>query len=203
MPNLPEYRTRLQRLQGQRDRLEQDARKYRAEAEKWTREALWTEEARARMQTVAQETQRQLEYHISEPVSLAQAAVFPDPYTQRIDFDMKRGKTEANIMYERDGHLYRDVLFGVGGGPAVVGSFALQIACIVCAKPPVRRLLLCDEPIKDLKGNDYPKRGAEMISAVGKLAKIQIVMISHDPNQIAGADRVFRFTKKGAESEAV
>ena len=203
MPNLPEYRTRLQRLQGQRDRLKQDAQKYRAEAEKWTREALWSEEARVRMQTVAQDTQRQLEYHISEPVSLAQAAVFPDPYALKVVFDMKRGKTECSLAYVRDGREYRDVLFSVGGGAADVGAFALQVAALTLARPRPRMVLLADEPLKWLKGGDLPEKGAEMIGLVSRQVGVQVICISHIPDQIAGADRVFRFTKKGAESEVI
>lgn len=200
MPNLTDYRSQFQRLQGQRDRLRLDSARHKADAAKWTQEALWTEEARIRMQDVAQKTQRQLEYHISEPVSLAQAAVFPDPYALKVDFDMKRGKTECSLAYTRDGHEYRDILFSAGGGPADVGAFALQVAALTLARPRPRMVLLADEPLKWLKGGNLPEKGAEMIGLVSDQIGVQVIMISHIPDQISGADRVFRFTKKGAES---
>lgn len=51
--------------------------------------------ARSVVQIVAEQTQKKLEYHISNLVSMALASVFPEPYVFNLRFVQKRNKTEA------------------------------------------------------------------------------------------------------------
>ena len=69
-------------------------------------------------------------------------AVFDDPYTLRVEFVEKRGKTECELWFAQtkeeeeegneDGERGREVLIdplaGSGGGPVDVAAFALRIA---------------------------------------------------------------------------
>ena len=48
------------------------------------------EKSQAITQQVAQQTQQQLEYHVSEIVSLALSAVLPDPYKLAVEFSIRR-----------------------------------------------------------------------------------------------------------------
>lgn len=201
MPTLTEYRTQLSRLQGQRDKIRQDLDTHKADAVKWQQEAEWSEEARTRLQDVAQKTQKQLEYHIGELVSLANAAVFPNPYELKVEFVLRRGKTECDLIFTRDGQEYRDVLLGIGGGALDVSAFALQVASWTLARPRSRAVLLCDEPLKWLKGTPLPEKGAEMVKLISEKIGLQIIYISHIPEQIASADRVFEFTKRQGVTE--
>ncbi|NIU00181.1 MAG: hypothetical protein GWN01_04340, partial [Nitrosopumilaceae archaeon] len=52
-----------------------------------------------------------------------------------------------------------------------------------------------DEPLKWLKGGDLPIKGSHMIKEISKKLGIQIIMISHSPELIEGADRVFEVKK--------
>src|SRR5690606_8978690 len=73
-------------------------------------------------------TQKQLEYHLAEQVSLAMEAVFDNPYQLKVNFQEKRGKkTEAEILFVKGG-LEFPPLGNAGGGTIDVASLALRIA---------------------------------------------------------------------------
>jgi DNA repair exonuclease SbcCD ATPase subunit len=144
-------------------------------------------EARAIIQHVAQETQKQLEYQISELASLALAGVFDDPYELVLEFVQKRGKTEAVIEFERDG-VRVNPTHCTGGGAQDVAAFALQVALWGIKRN--RPVMVLDEPLKWLKGNDYPERGADVIREISGKLGLQIIMVSHIPDQISHADKV-------------
>jgi DNA repair exonuclease SbcCD ATPase subunit len=153
-----------------------------------------TEEAKAIIQAVAKKTQDKLRSHIEEPVSLAMAAVFDDPYELRLDMVERRGRTECDLIFTKGGKDYDDLMFSGGGGPVDVAAFGLQIAVLAFMKHHARPLLILDEPLKWLKGGELPERGAMMISQVAKELGITVIMVSHIPEQKAGADKLFHVT---------
>lgn len=150
-------------------------------------------------------TQKQLEYHLSEQVSLALASVFDDPYKLKVVFQEKRGKTEAELLFERRGLTVRP--FGaVGGGAIDVAALALRLAYLsMRVDKKVRPILFLDEPFARLKGEDANRRALMLIREISRKLKVQIVMISDEriPREdiIENADRVFLVTqKKGVSS---
>lgn len=159
------------------------------------------EKAQIIIQTTAQETQQQLEYHISELVTLAMDSVFPNPYKIKLDFDLKRDKTEANIWFVDDEGNKIDPMDASGGGAVDVASLALQISLWTLSNPRTRNVLILDEPLKWLKGGELPERGAALIKEISKRLKIQIIMVSHSTELIESADAVFRVSKKGGVSK--
>lgn len=57
------------------------------------------EEAQAFLQKVAQSTQEKLKFQIEDVVNLALESVFPNEYEFKIEFNVSRGKTDAELVF--------------------------------------------------------------------------------------------------------
>lgn len=188
-------RRKLENLKGQ-----QAAIKAQISAEKSRLTALLSEheattQAHLILQEAAKMTQENLQYRISTLVSLAMEGVFNEPYSVQLTFEPQRGKTIANINFQTsDGN---NVSYdATGGGVADVASLGLLFSLWTLQIPKTRNLLILDEPLKWLKGGNYPEKGAAMLSQISHRLGIQILMVSHSPELIDHADRVFQVTKK-------
>ena len=195
---LSKYRNRLEQYKGQETQVKRQIGKLAEEIRDLDREKVNSEKAQVVIRTVAQATQQELEYHISDVVSLALGAVFNDPYELKLDFVIRRGKTEADINFSRKDELIRP-LFSSGGGPVDVASFALRVALWGLSQPRTRNTLILDEPFKWLSVDLQPKAG-EMIKRISNKLGLQIIMISHVPDLIESADKVFNVELKSGIS---
>lgn len=187
--NIQDARNKVEQLRGQRDSLLADMQAGEKQIITLHQQIVDTEEAHAIIQTVAEQTQRQLEYHISEIVSLALAAVFDSPYTLRVVFVQRRNKTECDILFERDGNQFRPV-DATGGGAVDVAALALRFSIWSLRRPRTRNTIILDEPFRFLS-RDLQGRAADMLGEISRRMGLQIVMVSHSPDLIEGADRVF------------
>ncbi len=189
--NIQELRQKLERLKGEQQILIRQRDNAIKVTNEWAIEISATEEAKMIIQVVATKIQDKLKRYIEEPVSLAMAAVFDDPYELKMEIVERRGRTECDFKWQRGKQVYDDLLFSDGGGLVDVGAFGLQVAVLGFQKHHSRPLLILDEPLKWLKGDDLPERGAMMINAVAKQLGITVLMVSHIPEQKAGADKLF------------
>lgn len=137
------------------------------------------EEARLVAQTVAQGVQQSAHDQIAGIVTRCLAAVFDDPYEFKIEFSQKRGRTEAKLLFERDG-VQVDPLEQAGGGVVDVASFALRLSCILLSRPPLRRVLLLDEPFKYVSEGHRPKLRALLLRLAEEL-QFQFFIVTHLP----------------------
>jgi hypothetical protein len=185
-----EYRQILERRKGQRDQVLHELEQSEQNLKLLNRQALYCEEAQLIIQTVAELTQNQLVFHIKELVTLALASVFQDPYQFGIEFVLRRGRTECDLFFIRNEKSV-DPLSASGGGAVDVAAFALQIALWSLGRPRFRNVLILDEPLRFLKGNDLPEKGALMIKEISEKLGIQVIIVSHIPDQIEGSDKVF------------
>ncbi len=154
------------------------------------------QKARAIIQTVAEQTQKQIEYHISNLVSLALASVFPDPYEFKIQFVQRRNRTEADLIFIKDGNEGTPIDVS-GGGPLDVASFALRAS--IWSIKPTRNVLILDEPF-GFVSRDLQYKCSEMVKMISEKLNVQIIMVSHIPELIAKADKVVGVTNKGGIS---
>jgi DNA repair exonuclease SbcCD ATPase subunit len=141
-------------------------------------------EALAIAQSVAQKIQETAHAKIATIVTRSLQAVFSDPYEFKINFEQKRGRTEASLVFVRDGKEF-DPLDSTGGGPVDVASFALRISALLLSQPPVRRLFVMDEPLKFLS-SEYRPRMAELILALAKELDLQFLITTHSPEFAVG-----------------
>jgi len=146
-------------------------------------------------QKAAEVTQKKLEFKISELVSTAEAAVFPEPYDFIVRFLTRRKQTECDLIFAKNGKEYGDALYSSGGGPVDVASFALR--CSFWCINKTRKVLILDEPFRFV--NDDPttetrelqKKCVEMLKMVADKLGLQIIVVSTLPEFLNIADKTF------------
>jgi ABC-type branched-subunit amino acid transport system ATPase component len=130
------------------------------------------------IQGIAEKVQAAAHAQIASVVTKCLQAVFgeEESYTFHIKFSRKRGKTEAELLFARNGkYLDSDA---VGGGVVDVTSFALRLACLLLLRPKKRRLLVLDEPWKMVSKN-YRSAIRELVMSLAKDLKMQFIIVTH------------------------
>lgn len=143
--------------------------------EKTTESLAAATEAQELAQQVAQQVQQQAHEQIASVVSQCLETVFDEPYTFRIIFDRKRGRTEARLVFERDGEEF-DPLTASGGGVVDVAAFALRLSCLMLSKPALRKTLVFDEPFRFIHGDTYRDRVRLMVEKLSADLGVQFII---------------------------
>jgi DNA repair exonuclease SbcCD ATPase subunit len=128
-------------------------------------------------QTVAESIQHKTYWHIAGVVSRCLKAVFDDPYEFKMNFVRRRGRTEVDLSFEREGESV-DPMTASGGGVIDVASFALRLSALALGGPSVRKMLILDEPFKYLS-ESYRGRIRDMLELLSGEFKMQILMVTH------------------------
>lgn len=209
---LQNLRVSFERKKGQANQIEIDLENAVANCEKIEKEISHSEKAQGIIQAVAKSTQQELEYRICEPVSLALASVYDNPYKMVADFQITgRGNTEILLGFERNGAVIKP-LDASGGGPIDIASFALRIGSWSLKTPRSRPVLIIDEPFKWVDKKKVGNDGTTTMHLAGQMLKtvtlpppvglgLQVVLISHIPELINVADRIIEVSIKGGISE--
>lgn len=194
--NLKEIRTQIERSKGQREEVENRIDELQSTINTVEKEIVFSEKAQAIIQKVAQETQQQLEYHISDIVSLALDTIFEDPYQFTVEFVVRRNKTECELVFKRDGERISP-LSASGGGVVDVASFALRIALWTLQNPKSRNTLILDEPFKFLSKDLLP-RACDLLQELRDRLSLQFIIVTHLDELALCADKTFEVRlKKG------
>ena len=157
------------------------------------------EEAREIIRKVGMSTQQELQFHITDIVSLALDSVFDNPYKFSVDFVQRRNKTECDLYFVRDGNKI-DPLTASGVGAVDVASFALRIASWSMARPRTRNVIILDEPFRFLSEN-YQEQASLMLKEISQRIGIQLIIITHELALTTNADKIFNVSiKKGISS---
>jgi DNA repair exonuclease SbcCD ATPase subunit len=133
--------------------------------------------AQTYLQEIAQQVQQGIHRQIAKIVSRCLTAVFERPYELRIEFERKRGKTEAVFHYLKDGYPVNPRTSS--GGVLDVAAFALRLTAMILTLPPGRRFLALDEPFKGLSETNLPKMG-KMIKTLSTELDVQFLIATHD-----------------------
>lgn len=153
--------------------------------------------ARALIQEISQQTQKELEFHISNLVTLAISIVFPDENINFIvRFEKRRNKTECDLLFEENGNEYRP-LEGSGYGTVDIAAFALRLA--LWSLNPTVEIMILDEPFRDVSP-DLQDRVGEMVKTLSDKLGLQIIMVSHAEDVNIQADKTFVIKKSKGES---
>lgn len=196
--SVSDIRYALEYKKGQRDQLKTQVLSIRKSLKALKRTLKHTQTAQEIIQSVAKITQEELQYHISDLVSLALQSVFDDPYKLDVDFVVKRGRTECELWFERRGEKVHP-LTASGGGAVDVASFALRVALWALPHPHKRPVLILDEPFRFLS-SDLQARAGEMLKEISEKLNLQIIMVSHVPDLIESADKVFEVRMREGRS---
>lgn len=142
-------------------------------------------EAQKIAQEVAETIQQSAHQQIASVVSRCLSAVFgDDAYQFEIKFEQKRGKTEARLLFSRDGKEI-DPRTSAGGGAVDVASFALRLVCLVLSRPKKRKLLVLDEPWKFLSA-EYRPAMRDLVLSLSEEMDVQILMVTHCKDFMVG-----------------
>lgn len=202
--NLNYYKQKLERKKGQLDQLRSDLKKTKGIIINLKEDIKISEEAQTIMQVVAKETQEELEYRLAELVSLCLESVFKEPYKFVVNFETRRGKTECDLMFERNGKQMKPI-DASGVGAVDVAAFGLRIAAWSLSIPKTRNILILDEPFKHLKGIEPNQKIIQTVKQLSEELGLQIIMVSDERVPIEeiekGADRVFEVSIKDGISK--
>ena len=159
------YRLALDRKQKEEEFLKQAIEKHEA-----------CKEAQDFIVEVAHSIQQNVHQSISRIVCRCLDSVFDNPYEFAIDFEVKRNKTEAVLVMRRDGIEFRDPKKEVGMGVIDVASLGLRVACIVLSQPRKAKVLILDEPFKNVRGADNKARLRSMLQALASEMEFQFIL---------------------------
>lgn len=137
------------------------------------------EKAQAFIQKIAKETQEQLRYQLCDIVQLALDTCFPNQYEFAINFEIKRGKTEAALLFKKSGNEI-DPIKSSGGGVVDLTAFALRIA--VWSLGHSDNVIILDEPFKWLQPKELQLKGIQLIKQLSNRLGIQFIIISNSVN---------------------
>jgi DNA repair exonuclease SbcCD ATPase subunit len=184
---IDKMRTKLARDTARRDMLQTALAEHMASLEKMTQRTEYLTKAREIIMLVGKLTQQQLEYQISNLVSLALATVFDDPYTFSVQFIERHNMVEADLLLQKGDDTY-DPLESVGGGVVDVVSFALRITDWKLRGG--RAFIAFDEQFRNVSRDRQPKVGL-LLKRLSEELHIQIVLVSHQNEVNDMADKVF------------
>jgi DNA repair exonuclease SbcCD ATPase subunit len=198
--NIQQFREKLFKFQGQKEKLISDIANSDQKINDLTKEVQITKKAQDIITAVSKITQDELQYRITEPVSLALASVYDNAYKMIADFKIAgRGTTECYLKFERDENQIKPI-DASGGGPIDVASFALRIGAWSLKRPKNRPVLILDEPGRFVS-RDKMQAFGDMIKETSKRLNIQILMISHINELIETGDKILEVKLKNGVSQ--
>lgn len=167
----------------ERGRVQQENRKALLEdalemAERETKE--W-KELRDLIVETANHVQINVAEQISSIVTLALQNVGFD-YQFKVQFVLRRGTTEADLLFIKDGEECSP-MESSGGGAIDIAAFAIRIALWSLRKDT--NIFILDEPFKYLSA-DLQEAAGNMVKELAHHFNLQVIMVSH--NEVILAD---------------
>lgn len=197
--DLSAIRKLFDQQEGQKKLVEQTIKTNKDKLTSITTELAQSEEARIIIYNVAQKTQEALVVNIESIVTTAIQSVFgKDGYEFKVDFNIKRNRTEAELYFMKNGYRYNP-MSASGYGAVDVASFALRIVALELSQPRVSKVLIIDEPFKNLS-EEYHDLAGQMIRELSERLEIQFIIITHIKVIADQAHRTFKVLKKGKYS---
>jgi DNA repair exonuclease SbcCD ATPase subunit len=136
------------------------------------------EEVQKIIQTASAEIQYRIHQQIAAVVTRCLKTVFgEDAYDFEIRFTKQRNKTEAQLVFHRNGQTI-DPLDAAGGGVLDIASLALRIACLITSTPKLRKLVVLDEPLRHVAIELRPV-AIRLLKELAEELKIQFLIVTH------------------------
>lgn len=155
------------------------------------------EQAQAFLQDIAQKTQSKLKLQIEDIVNMTLDTCFPGEFIFQIQFNISRGKTEAELIFlSQKTNRPVDPMNASGGGVVDVVAFGLRIASYVLERN-INNVIILDEPFRFLS-RDLQENAGEVLKKLSEKLGIQIIMITHIEQMESIADKTF-YVKKNQE----
>lgn len=182
------YHSLLDQSIGKRDTLQSQKDAYVKKINYLTQRQKTIELVQALVQKVAKETQEQLKFQIEDIVKTCIDTCFPDEYDFKVEFEIKRGKTECSLKFYKNEREI-DIMEASGGGVVDMASFGLRLASWSLGN--TANTIIMDESFKFLS-KDLQGRAGEIVREISKKLGIQIIQNTHIPELVEQSDKVFR-----------
>lgn len=170
--------------------LQKELDKLKKECIIYTDESSMYEDARDIVNGVLSITQGGIKTYVEKMVSLALESVFGEEYKFFIDFQLKRGQSEASIRIIKD-DIELDPKSEVGGGVIDVIALALRLTLWSIRNPKSSPIFILDEPGKHISSvGGLRQRYGDIIRKFSELFNCQFIIVSHDEELINCADKV-------------
>ena len=176
MSNLQQYRNKLTKLLSQHDQVNAQVHRERHALKEAKDRVKTLLQAQQIVQTVAAAVQASAHKQIASVVTRCLETVFGEQYGFRIDFERKRGKTEAKLIILKEGLVLDDPLNECGGGIVDLSALALRLVSIVLSRPAKRRLLVLDEPFRNVNGSEYRAAVNTLLPMLAKELNLQLII---------------------------
>lgn len=151
------------------------------------------------LRTVSDEQSERLRSDLEGLVSRALSAVFDDGLTFSVTTRILRGAPAVEFSLTDSAGVVRPVIGSHGGGVAQVVAFVLRVVVVLLS--PVRPVLVLDEPFS-MVSSHYRPRLARFIREVVDSTSLQLVLVTHDDEMPAVADRHYAFTSSAGRTLA-
>lgn len=183
--NLPQEEETIKSIETQIEHLDRTVKQESKALIAVEQELIDAQTAQEILQHLSQATQNQVHQRLSKVVSSCLTAVFGDEaYEFKIEFDRKRGRTEARLLFTRNG-MELDPLTASGGGMVDVAAFALRVACLVLHRPRLRRLVIADEPFRFVSA-EYQPNVQTMLESLAEELNVQVIFVTHVDALVVG-----------------
>lgn len=171
-----DYRKKIDQLKAKRSHAIQKVKDERKELIKSDDEFSNVAEAQNILQRMAQKIQQEVHDQIAGVVTRCLSTVFgEDAYEFKIHFERKRGRTEARLTFIKDGHELSP-RSGSGGGVQDIAAFASRLVSLMLSRPSPRRVVILDEPFKNVHGAQYRERVGILLETLAKEMDFQFII---------------------------
>ncbi len=144
-------------------------------------------------------TLQEIKIFVEEAVTLCLAIVFGDEYKFELDYQVKRGRSEASMWLMR-GSNKLDPKAEIGGGIIDIMSFALRLIMWVMSQPRTAPVFICDEPFRFVS-RDHTSSLVDMRKEVCKTFGAQFIIVTHNDELTEGSGKYVRVSyTKGLSS---
>ena len=133
-------------------------------------------------QTAAKELQEKAHERISVIVTKCLQIVYQNDIEFTIQFERKRNKTEASLLFKKGEHVI-DPMNASGGGLIDIASFALRLACLMLQRPVVRKTIVMDEPFRFVS-TEYQDNIKTMMHYLQEKLNLQFIYVTHNEQLI-------------------
>jgi len=196
VPNLASIKSIVTAKMNTRNDLRRDHLRISRRIEKHAEDLENLKILRELVQRIAGDAQQQVQEMVSRLISKALAAIFPEPYEFRLEFEDRRNQIECTMYFKKGDHT-TSVDNGMGGGVRDVAAFSFKL--IYLGLKGSRPCLIMDEPFRFVSVN-LQERCSATLKWMADNANIQIIMVSHLPEIIKSADRIFECVQVNGRS---
>lgn len=194
--------TRMSRLEGQRAMVVSEVSRLQDDITSLNNTINDLKLLEAYLSRFADERQAAVFNQIEATVSEGLRAVFREEMRLEITTKMVGARSEVVftlISDTEDGELATSIMESRGGGVAAIVGFLIQ-AVIVLLTPGLRPVIFLDESFRAVS-SEYQTPLGEFISDLCSRTGLQVILITHNPEIVETADRVYSFEQLSGKTK--